>query len=87
MWVGGLVEAGAGYTGAVIVPPGDIAAAVEWFSTALPLVNRAHADPHSWPRSAERCAVPLGWIDGGWSQGGLVLCNRTGKSGAVGEVA
>jgi glycosyltransferase involved in cell wall biosynthesis len=57
--VGGLVEATAGYTGAVLVPPCDPAALAEGIRAALPLVNKAHADPHSWARSAERYAALL----------------------------
>ena len=56
--VGGLVEATAGYTGAVLVPPGDPAALAEGIRTALPLVGAAHADPHSWlaaPSGMRRC--------------------------------
>jgi glycosyltransferase involved in cell wall biosynthesis len=57
--VGGLVEATAGYTGAVLVPPCDPAALAEGIRTALPLVDKAHADPHSWARSAGRYAALL----------------------------
>jgi glycosyltransferase involved in cell wall biosynthesis len=85
--VGGLVEATASYRGAVIVPPGDPGALAQGIRTALPLVNRAHADPHSWPWSVERCAAPLDRIDGGWSRDGRIPRDRTGKSSAVGKVA
>ena len=66
--VGGLVEATAGYTGAVLVPPGDPAALAEGIRTALPLIGTTHADPHSWPRTAERYAALLDRIDADWSQ-------------------
>jgi hypothetical protein len=85
--VGELVEATASYTGAVIVPPGDPGALAERIRTTLPLVKRAHADPHSGPRSAERCAAPLARIDAGWSRDGRIPRGRTGKSGVVGEAA
>ena len=61
--VGGLVEATAGYTGAVLVPPYDPAALAQGIRTALPLVDKAHADPHSWARNAERYAALLNRID------------------------
>ena len=85
--VGGLVEATAGYTGAVLVPPGDPAALAEGIRTALPLVGRAHADPHSWPRSAERYAALLDRIDAGWSRDGRIPGDRAGKSSVAGVVA
>lgn len=68
--VGGLAEATAGYTGAVLVPPRDPAALAEGIRTALPLMGTAHADPHSWARSAERYAALLDRIDAGWSRDG-----------------
>jgi glycosyltransferase involved in cell wall biosynthesis len=66
--VGGLVEAAAGYTGAVLVPPGDPAALADGIRTALPLVGETHVDPHSWARSADRYAGLLSRIDSGWSE-------------------
>lgn len=51
--VGGLVEATEGYTGAVLVPPSDPAALADGIRSALPLLGRPHADPHSWSRSAD----------------------------------
>jgi glycosyltransferase involved in cell wall biosynthesis len=70
--VGGLVEATAGYTGAVLVPPCDPAALAEGIRTALPLVNKAHADPQSWAQNAERYAALLDSIDTAWSRHGRV---------------
>jgi glycosyltransferase involved in cell wall biosynthesis len=58
--VGGLVEASAGYTGAVLVPPGDAAALARGIRAALPLVGTRHTDPHSWSRTADRFAGLLG---------------------------
>jgi glycosyltransferase involved in cell wall biosynthesis len=70
--VGGLVEATAGYTGAVLVPPCDPAALAEGIRMALPLVNKAHPDPQSWARNAERYAALLDRIDTAWSRDGRV---------------
>ena len=64
--VGGLVEATAGYTGAVLVPPGDAAALAEGIRTALPLVGATHTDPHSWGRTAEMYTALLDRIAAGW---------------------
>lgn len=60
--VGGLVEATAGYTGAVLVPPGDPAALAAGIRAALPLVGLSHADPHSWSHTAERFTALLSRI-------------------------
>jgi glycosyltransferase involved in cell wall biosynthesis len=84
--VGGLVEATADYTGAVLVPPCDPAALAEGIRTALPLVDKAHADPHSWRRNAERYAALLDRIDAGWSRGGRIPAARTVKSSVAEEV-
>jgi glycosyltransferase involved in cell wall biosynthesis len=78
--VGGLVEATASYTGAVLVPPGDPAALANGIRTALPLVGKTHADPHSWPRSAERYAALLNRINAGWSPDGPIPGDRTRQS-------
>ncbi len=40
--------------------------------TALPLLDKAHADPHSWARNAERYAALLDRIDAAWSGDGRV---------------
>jgi glycosyltransferase involved in cell wall biosynthesis len=85
--VGGLLEATAGYTGAVLVPPGDPAALAEGIRTALPLIGRAHADPHSWSRSAERYEALLDRIDAGWGKDGRTPEDRVGESSVAGEVA
>lgn len=62
--VGGLVEAAAGYTGAVLVPPRDPAALATGIRAALPLVNMSHVDPHSWSHIAKRFASLLRRIGG-----------------------
>ncbi len=67
--VGGLVEATTGYTGAVLVPPGDSAALAEGIRSALPLVGTTHEDPHSWARTAERYAGLFDRINAGWGEG------------------
>ncbi|WP_082753649.1 glycosyltransferase family 4 protein [Mycobacterium sp. NAZ190054] len=66
--VGGLVEATEGYTGAVLVPPGDPAALADGIRKALPLLGRTHPDPHSWRRSAERYQALLSRVDAGWAR-------------------
>jgi glycosyltransferase involved in cell wall biosynthesis len=85
--VGGLVESTASYTGAVLVPPGDPAALANGIRTALPLVGRAHADPHSWSRSAERYVALLDRIDAGWSQDEPLPADRTADGSVAVEVA
>jgi glycosyltransferase involved in cell wall biosynthesis len=57
--VGGLVEATAGYTGAVLVQPHDPAALASGIRAALPLVGMSHEDPHSWLNTAERFTTLL----------------------------
>jgi glycosyltransferase involved in cell wall biosynthesis len=52
--VGGLVEATAGYPGAVLVPPQDAHALAEGIRQALPLVGIQHHDVRSWSHTAER---------------------------------
>ena len=87
--VGGLVEATAGYTGAVLVPPGDPAALAEGIRAALPLVGTTHADPQSWRHNAERYAALLARIDdridAGWSRERRIPAERTVASSAAGE--
>jgi glycosyltransferase involved in cell wall biosynthesis len=85
--VGGLVEATAGYTGAVLVPPGDPVALADGIRAALPLIGTAHADPHSWARSAERYAALLNRIDAGWGRGGQRSRDRLGEKNFAGEIA
>ncbi|MCR8692911.1 glycosyltransferase family 4 protein [Rhodococcus pyridinivorans] len=74
--VGGLVEATAGYTGTVLVPPGDPAALAAGIRTALPLTRRVHSDPRSWRHSAECYAALLNRVDADWIPGA-----RMGTSG------
>jgi hypothetical protein len=40
--------------------------------TGLPPVDKAHADPHSWARSAERYAALFDRIDAGCSRDGRI---------------
>lgn len=61
--VGGLVEAAAGYAGAVLVQPRDPAALAKGIHAALPLVGMSHADPHSWSYTAERFTALLERIE------------------------
>jgi glycosyltransferase involved in cell wall biosynthesis len=84
--VGGLIEATDGYTGAVLVPPGDSAALAEGIRAALPLVGATHADPHSWRRNAERYAGLLDRIDAGWSRDSRNSAEHTIESSLAGEI-
>jgi len=60
--VGGLVEATADYSGAVLVPPGDPLALAEGIRAALPLGATRHPDPHSWSQTVDRFTALLGRI-------------------------
>ena len=82
--VGGLVDAAAGYSGAVLVPPGDPDALAEGIRNALPLVGEIHADPHSWGRSATRYAALLQRIDANWGDTHSTVHSRSGRVGAPG---
>ncbi len=84
--VGGLVEATAGYTGAVLVPPGDPAALAEGIRTALPLLGRTHVDPHSWTRSGERYEALLDRIDAGWGKCSRITEARVGQRSVAGQL-
>lgn len=84
--VGGLVEATAGYTGVVLVPPGDPGALAEGIRTALPLVGQAHEDPHSWSRNAERYAALLDRIDVNWCRDDRLAEDRRGATTLAEEV-
>ena len=78
--VGGLVEATAGYTGTVLVPPNDPTALAEGIRSALPLIGDRHTDPHSWRRSAERYAALLSGVDADW---GREMPNSAGRAGST----
>ncbi|HNM86575.1 MAG TPA: glycosyltransferase family 4 protein [Mycobacterium sp.] len=84
--VGGLTEAADGYTGAVLVRPGDPAALAEGIRAAVPLVGIAHDDPHSWPRSAERFEALLDRVGAHWGRKGTRLGGRPGRASLPGEV-
>lgn len=84
--VGGLVEATAGYTGAVLVPPGDPAALADGIRNAMPLVGATHADPHSWRRTAEQYAALLDRIGAGWSRDDRIPAEPAMKFSVAGEI-
>lgn len=65
--VGGLVEAVADYSGAVLVEPGDPVDLADGIRKAVPLVGLSHTDPHSWSRTADRYESLLQRVDAGWS--------------------
>jgi glycosyltransferase involved in cell wall biosynthesis len=52
--VGGLVEAAAGYAGAVLVPPRNAAALCEALSRVASLRGQRFSDPHSWEQTVRR---------------------------------
>jgi glycosyltransferase involved in cell wall biosynthesis len=82
-----LVEMTSGYTGAVLVPPGDPAALADGIRSALPLIGTAHADPYSWAQSAERYAALLDQIDAGWGRDGRSPGDRVGDGSLAGGIA
>jgi glycosyltransferase involved in cell wall biosynthesis len=52
--VGGLVEAVAGYDGAILVPPGEPIALQHALLQVAKLCGKRYADPHSWECTAAR---------------------------------
>ena len=52
--VGGLIEAVAGYEGAILVPPGDPAALRSTLLEVAKLRGKRYSDPHSWEHTATR---------------------------------
>jgi glycosyltransferase involved in cell wall biosynthesis len=82
-----LVEMTAGYTGAVLVPPGDPAALADGIRSALPLIGTAHTDPYSWAESAERYAALLNRIDAEWGRDGRDAGDREADSSLAGGMA
>jgi glycosyltransferase involved in cell wall biosynthesis len=50
--VGGLIEAVAGYDGAILVPPGDPAALQNALMQVAKLRGKRYTDPHSWEHTA-----------------------------------
>jgi len=85
--VGGLVEATASYTGAVLVPPGDPAALADGIRSALPLIGTVHVDPYSWAQAAERYAALLDRIDAGWGRDSHSPGRRVRDGSLAGEIA
>lgn len=82
-----LVEMTAGYTGAVLVPPGDPAALADGIRSALPLIGTAHADPYSWAESTGRYAALLDRIDAGWGRDGRSPRDRVADDSLAGGMA
>lgn len=85
--VGGLVEASAGYTGAVLVPPCDPAALADGIRSALPLIGTTHADPNSWARTAERYAALFDRIGADWGRDGQSPADRSADNSLAGGMA
>ena len=52
--VGGLIEAVAGYDGAILVPAGDVAALTQALEQLAELKGQRFSDPHSWEHTVER---------------------------------
>lgn len=53
------MEAPAGYTGAVLVPPCAPVALAAGIRTAATLAGERHADRHSWSTTADRLAAVI----------------------------
>jgi glycosyltransferase involved in cell wall biosynthesis len=85
--VGGLVEATAGYSGAVLVPPCDPAALADGIRSALPLIGTVHTDPNSWARSAERYEALFDRIGAEWGRNQWSPADRSADSSLSGEIA
>jgi glycosyltransferase involved in cell wall biosynthesis len=66
--VGGLVEASAGYSGAVLVPPCDPKALADGIRSALPLIGTTHVDPNSWAQTAEEYTGLFDRIGARWGR-------------------
>jgi glycosyltransferase involved in cell wall biosynthesis len=82
-----LAEMTAGYTGAVLVPPGDPEALADGIRSALPLIGTAHADPYSWAESADRYVALLDRIDAGWGRDSRSPGDRAWDSSLTGGIA
>jgi glycosyltransferase involved in cell wall biosynthesis len=85
--VGGLVEASAGYSGAVLVPPCDPAALAAGIHSALPLIGTTHADPNSWARAAEAYAALFDRIGADWGSDGRSSVHRSADDSLAGGIA
>jgi len=85
--VGGLVEAAANYTGAVLVPPGNADALAAGIREALPLMAKQHADPHSWSRSAELYTALVHRIGAAWGHDGWIPAEHAITTSLAEEVA
>jgi glycosyltransferase involved in cell wall biosynthesis len=85
--VGGLVEASAGYSGAVLVPPCDPAALADGIRSALPLIGTKHADPNSWARTAERYAALFDRIGADWGRDDRSPADRSAANSLAGGIA
>jgi glycosyltransferase involved in cell wall biosynthesis len=85
--VGGLVEASAGYTGAVLVPPCDPAALADGIRSALPLIGTTHPNPNSWARTAERYAALFDRIGADWGRDGQSPADRREANSLAGGIA
>jgi glycosyltransferase involved in cell wall biosynthesis len=85
--VGGLVEASAGYTGAVLVPPCDPAALADGIRAALPLIGTKHVNPNSWAQTAERYAALFDRIGADWDRGSRTSADRSTQKYLTGGIA
>jgi glycosyltransferase involved in cell wall biosynthesis len=85
--VGGLAEASAGYSGAVLVPPCDPAALADGIRSALPLIGTVHTDPNSWARTAERYEALLDRIGADWGRDRRSPRDRGEQDSLAGEIA
>ncbi|WP_128379376.1 glycosyltransferase [Streptomyces cavernae] len=62
--VGGLVEAATGYTGALLLPPGDVAALTDALRRLPGLAGRHHQDVRSWDETVAAYLRLFSEIDG-----------------------
>jgi glycosyltransferase involved in cell wall biosynthesis len=85
--VGGLVEASAGYSGAVLVPPCDPAALADGIRSALPLIGTTHVDPNSWAQTAEEYAGLFRRIGVDWGRDGQIPAHRSADNTLAGGMA
>jgi glycosyltransferase involved in cell wall biosynthesis len=85
--VGGLVEASAGYSGAVLVPPCDPAALADGIRSALPLIGTTHLDPNSWAQTAEEYAGLFRQVGVDWGRDDRASADPSVDNSVVGGTA
>jgi glycosyltransferase involved in cell wall biosynthesis len=71
--VGGLVEAAAGYEGALLVPPQNPVAINDAILRVYKMRGKVFADPHSWEHTAERFGELFAMLKQNQSQPAVIL--------------